>query len=70
MTRQEIDAFIEIMKTAVNEEWTPEAVAEKYGDCRTLKEAMEKRMNALQSAIAYLEDMVTNDLKELDQNQP
>ncbi len=42
MTKQDIDLLIEIMKTAVGEDWTPEEVEAKYGDCETLREALCK----------------------------
>ena len=69
MTKQEISLFIEIMKTAVGEEWTPEEVEEKYGGCETLREAVARCINAGQSAIGYLEEMVKEDLAKLEQKQ-
>ena len=65
MTKQDIGLFIEIMKTAVNEDWTPEEVEEKYGGCETLKEAIDKCLNAGRSAIEALEAMVKEDMKEM-----
>ena len=66
MTKQEIGLLIEIMKTALGEEWTPEEVEEKYGGCETLREAVDRCINAGQSAVGYLEEMVTEDLKQTD----
>ena len=39
---------------------------EKYGDCETLREAVERCINVGQSAIGYLEELVTEDLKQTD----
>ena len=64
MTKQDIDLLIEIMKTAVGEDWTPEEVEAKYGDCETLREAVDRCLNAGRSAIGYLEELVIEDLKQ------
>ena len=64
VTQKDIELFIEIMKTAVNEDWTPEQVQEKYGDCETLKEAVYRNMNAVSTALDDLKDMVTKDLEQ------
>ena len=61
MTKQDIDFLIEIMKTAVGEDWTPEEVEAKYGDCETLREAVDRCLNAGRSAIGYLEELVKKD---------
>ena len=38
----------------------------KYGDCETLREAVDRCLNAGRSAIGYLEELVTEDLKQTD----
>ncbi len=65
MTKQDIEHFIQIMKTALNEDWTPGDVEEKYGDCETLKDAVDRCMNAGRAAVEYLEELVTEDLKQM-----
>ncbi len=56
MTKKEIDAFIEIMKT-INEDWTPERVEATYGDC-TLKEALDKRISGLDAFYAFAQETI------------
>ena len=64
MTKKEIEQFIQIMKE-VCEDWTPEEVEEKYGDCRTLKEAIDRRLNAMQTFYDFVEEVVVPDLEQL-----
>ena len=57
MTRKEISQFIEVMK-AIREDWTPEQVEEKYGDCATLREAIDKRLGKINTFYDYVEEVV------------
>ena len=64
MTRQEISHFIEIMK-AIREDWTPEQVEEQYGDCATLREAIDKRLGKINAFYDYVEEVVRPEAEEL-----
>ena len=64
MTRQEISHFIEIMK-AIRDEWTPEQVEEQYGDCATLREALDKRLGKINAFYDYVEEVVRPEAEEL-----
>ena len=64
MTRQEISHFIEIMK-AIREDWTPEQVEEQYGDCATLREALDKRLGKINAFYDYVEEVVRPETEEL-----
>jgi len=64
MTRQEISHFIEIMK-AIREDWTPEQVEEQYGDCATLREALDKRLGKINAFYDYVEEVVRPEAEEL-----
>ena len=63
MTKKEIDQFIEIMKE-VCEEWTPEQVEERYGDL-TLRQALDKRLHALDTFYEFVEEVVVKDLEDI-----
>ena len=60
MTKEEIDLFITVMKE-VCEDWTPEQVEERFGDCATAKEALEKRMSAMSTFFSFVEEVVKKD---------
>lgn len=64
MTRQEISQFIEIMK-AIREDWTPERVEEEYGDCATLREALDRRLNKINTFYEYVEEVVKPEAEAL-----
>ena len=64
MTRQEISHFIEIMK-AIREDWTPEQVEEQYGDCATLRDAIDKRLGKINAFYDYVEEVVRPEAEEL-----
>lgn len=64
MTKQDIDHFIEIMK-AIQEDWTPEEVEEKYGDCATLRQALDKRLNKIQTFYDFVEEEIRPDAERL-----
>ena len=64
MTRQEINHFIEIMK-AIREDWTPEQVDEQYGNCTTLREALDKRLGKINAFYDYVEEVVKPEAEEL-----
>ena len=64
MTRQEISHFIEIMK-AIHEDWTPERVAEEYGDCATLREALDKRLSKINTFYEYVDEVIKPEAESL-----
>ena len=64
MTRADIDAFIQIMKE-IREDWAPEEVEEKYGDCETLREAIDRRLNKINSFYSYVEEVVKPEAEDL-----
>ncbi len=64
MTRKEISHFIEIMK-AIREDWTPEQVEEEYGDCATLREAIDKRLGKINTFYEYVEEVVRPEAEAL-----
>lgn len=63
MTQREVQLFIKIMKE-IREEWTPEQVEEEYGDL-TLKEAVYKRLNKMQTFWDFVEEDVIPDLERM-----
>lgn len=65
MTKSEIDLFIEIMKT-IHEDWTPEEVEEKYGDCNTLREALDRRLSKMNTFYNFVEEIVKPEAENLD----
>ena len=64
MTKKDIDTFIAIMKD-VCIEMTPEEVEEKYGDCATLKDAINRRLTAINTFWDYVEEVVQPEAEEL-----
>lgn len=64
MTRKEISQFIEIMK-AIREDWTPEQVEEQYGDCATLREALDRRLNKINAFYDYVDEVVKPEAERL-----
>ena len=64
MTRKEVSQFIEIMK-AIREDWTPQQVEEEYGDCTTLKEAIDKRLGKINTFFDYIEEVVRPEAEQL-----
>ena len=64
MTRQEISHFIEIMK-AIREDWTPEQVEEQYGDCATLREALDRRLGKINAFYDYVDEVVKPEAERL-----
>lgn len=62
MKKEDIDAFIRIMKE-IQEDWTPEEVEEKYGDCSSLKEAIDKRLSKINGFYDYIEKEIKPTLK-------
>lgn len=63
MKKEDIDAFIRIMKE-IHEDWTPERVEEEYGDL-TLREALDKRMSKMQTFWDFVEEVVKPDLEKM-----
>lgn len=64
MTRKEVSQFIEIMK-AIREDWTPEQVEEQYGDCATLREAIDRRLSKINTFYDYVEEVVKPEAEQL-----
>ena len=64
MTKKDIDHFIEIMKV-IQEDWTPEQVEEKNGDCATLREAIDKRLSKINTFYDYVEEVVRPEAEQL-----
>ena len=64
MTKQEIDLFITVMKE-VYEDWTPERAEERFGDCATAKEALEKRLSAMRTFYDFVDEVVKKDWETL-----
>ncbi len=60
MTKQDIDLFITVMKE-VYEDWTPEQVEERFGDCATAREALEKRLSAMRTFYDFVDEVVKKD---------
>ena len=69
MTREDISNFIEIMKS-IREDWTPERVEEEYGDCATLREAMDKRLSKMNTFWSFVEESVKPDLIAMGRMTP
>ena len=69
MTKEDINNFIEIMKE-ICEDWTPEAVEEEYGDCATLREALDKRMSKMNTFWNFVEEVVKPDLVAMGRMTP
>lgn len=63
MKKEDIDAFIRIMKE-IQEDWTPEEVEEKYGDL-TLREAIDKRLSKMQTFWDYVEEVIKPDAEKM-----
>ena len=55
MEKEDIDAFIRIMKE-IREDWTPEEVEASYGTCTTLKEALDQRLSKINAFYDYIGD--------------
>ena len=64
MTRQEISQFIEVMK-AIREDWTHQRVEEEYGDCATLREALDKRLGKINTFYEYVDEVVKPEAEAL-----
>lgn len=69
MTKEEINNFILIMKE-ICEDWTPERVEEEYGDCATLREALDKRLSKMNTFWNFVEEVVKPDLIQLGRMTP
>ena len=67
MTREEVSHFIEVMK-AIQEDWTPEEVEAEYGDL-TLREAIDKRLNKMQTFWDFVEEVVKPDLERMKKDR-
>lgn len=65
MTKEEIGHFIEIMREIREYDWTPERVEEEYGDCATLREALDKRLNKINTFYEYVEEVVKPEAEAL-----
>ena len=63
MTKEDIDAFIRIMKE-IREDWTPEEVEEEYGGL-TLREAIDKRLSKINTFYEYVEEVVKPEAERL-----
>ena len=59
MTKEDIDAFIRIMKE-VQINYTPEEVEEAYGDL-TLKEAVAKRLSKINTFYQFVAENIKPD---------
>lgn len=65
MTKEDIGHFIEIMREIREYDWTPERVEEEYGDCATLREALDKRLNKINTFYEYVEEVVKPEAEAL-----
>ena len=65
MTKEDIGHFIEIMREIREYDWTPERVEEEYGDCATLREALDKRLNKINTFYEYVEEVVNPEAEAL-----
>ena len=65
MTKQDIEHFIEIMREICEYDWTPERVEEEYGDCATLREAIDRRLNKMNTFWNYVDEVVRPEAEEL-----
>lgn len=65
MTKTDIEHFIEIMREICDYSWTPERVEEEYGDCETLREAIDRRLNKINSFYRYVEEVVKPEAEAL-----
>lgn len=64
MKKEDIYAFIQIMKE-IQENWTPEEVEEKYGDCTTLREALDRHLSKMNTFYNYVEEVVKPEAENL-----
>lgn len=64
MKKGDIDAFIRIMKE-VCIDYTPEQVEEEYGDCSTLREALDKRLSKINTFYEFVEEVVKPEAEAL-----
>lgn len=64
MKKEDIDAFILIMKE-IREDWTPERVEEEYGDCSTLREALDRRLSKINTFYDYVEEVIKPEAEAL-----
>lgn len=69
MTKEDINDFIRIMKE-VCEEYTPEEVEEEYGDCATLREALDKRLSKMNTFWNFVDEVVKPDLIQMGRMTP
>ena len=69
MTKEEIKDFIHIMKE-IREDWTPEEVEEEYGDCATLREALDKRLSKMDTFWNFVDEVVKPDLVKMGRMTP
>ena len=65
MTKKDIAHFIEIMRAICEYDWTPERVEEEYGDCATLREALDKRLGKINTFYEYVEEVVKPEAEAL-----
>ena len=63
MTKEEVHTFIEIMDSVLIH-YTPEEVEEEFGGL-TLRQAVEKRLNRIQSFFDFVEETVEPEAKAL-----
>lgn len=63
MTKEEVQLFIEIMDD-VYIHYTPEEVEAEFGGL-TLRQAVEKRLNRIQSFFDYVEEVIEPEAKSL-----
>lgn len=63
MRKEDIDAFIRIMKE-IREDWTPEDVEETYGDA-TLREALNMRLTKINTFYDYVEEVIRPEAESL-----
>ena len=64
MTKKDIEHFIEIMKE-ICEDWTPEEVEEEYGDCATLRQALDRRLNKINTFYEFVDEVVKPEAEAL-----
>ena len=65
MKQKDIANFIEIMRAICEYDWTPERVEEEYGDCVTLREALDRRLNKINTFYDYVEEVVKPEAEAL-----
>lgn len=64
MKKEDIDTFIRIMKE-IQEDWTPEEVEAKYGECSTLQEAIDQRLSKINTFYEFVEETAKPEAEQM-----